>query len=84
VESYLYLRCILPESTDPDDYRALLPWNIDKSLLLDFDSGHLFWRIDPTYTAVFQETFGMKYSQQIKEARAYLESLPPEKFNVRE
>jgi hypothetical protein len=26
----------------------------------------------------------MKYSQQIKEARAYLESLPPEKFNVRE
>ena len=45
VEPYLYLRCILsrlPESTDPDDYRALLPWNIDKSQLLDFDAGHLF------------------------------------------
>jgi transposase len=45
VEPYLYLRCILsrlPESTDLDDFRALLPWNIDKSLLLDFDSGHLF------------------------------------------
>jgi transposase len=45
VEPYLYLRCILsrlPDSPDPDDYRALLPWNIDKSLLLDFDSGHLF------------------------------------------
>jgi transposase len=45
VEPYLYLRCLLsrlPESTDPDDYRALLPWNINKSLLLDFDSGHLF------------------------------------------
>lgn len=33
---------------------------------------------------LIQATFGMKYSQQIKEARAYLESLPPEKFNVRE
>jgi transposase len=45
VEPYLYLRCLLsrlPESINPDDYRALLPWNIDKSLLLDFDSGHLF------------------------------------------
>lgn len=45
VEPYLYLRCILsrlPESTDPGDYRALLPWNINKSLYLDFDSGHLF------------------------------------------
>jgi len=45
VEPYLYLRCILsrlPESTGPDDYRALLPWNIDKSQLLDFDAGPLF------------------------------------------
>ena len=45
VEPYLYLRCILsrlPESNDPDDYRTLLPWKIDKSLLLDFDSGRLF------------------------------------------
>jgi transposase len=45
VEPYLYLRCILsrlPESSAPDDYKALLPWNIDKSLLLDFDSAHLF------------------------------------------
>jgi transposase len=45
VEPYLYIRCILsrlPESSAPDDYKVLLPWNIDKSRLLDFDSGHLF------------------------------------------
>lgn len=44
VEPYLYLRSVLsrlPESEDPKDYRMFLPWNIDKALLLDFDSGHL-------------------------------------------
>ena len=45
VEPYLYLRYILsrlPDSTDPKDYRTLLPWKISKDSLLDFDSGHLF------------------------------------------
>jgi transposase len=45
VEPYLYLRYILsrvPDSKDPKDYRSLLPWNISKDSLLDFDSGHLF------------------------------------------
>jgi transposase len=45
VEPYLYLRFVLsrlPESKDPEDYRMFLPWEIDKGLLLDFDSGHLF------------------------------------------
>ena len=44
VEPYLYLRYILsrlPDSDDPQHYRALLPWNINKESLLDFDSGHL-------------------------------------------
>jgi transposase len=44
VEPYLYLRSVLsrlPESEDPEDYRMFLPWEIDKALLLDFDSGHL-------------------------------------------
>lgn len=44
VEPYLYLRYVLsrlPESLDPEDYRMFLPWNIDRGLLLDFDSGHL-------------------------------------------
>jgi transposase len=45
VEPYLYLRYILsrlPESDHSEDYRKLLPWNIEKDSLLDFDSGPLF------------------------------------------
>lgn len=43
-EPYLYLRCVLsrlPDSGDPERYRPLLPWSIDKASLLDFDSSHL-------------------------------------------
>jgi len=45
VEPYLYLSCIMSRlhgSSAPDNDRALVPWNINKSLLLDFDSGHLY------------------------------------------
>ncbi len=45
VEPYLYLRYILsrlPESDNPEDYRELLPWNVPRESLLNFDSGHLF------------------------------------------
>ena len=45
VEPYLYLRYVLsrlPDSGDPEGYPPLLPWNIDKASLLDFDSGHLY------------------------------------------
>jgi hypothetical protein len=44
VEPYLYLRYVLSrlaESQDSEDYRMFLPWEIDKELLLDFDSRHL-------------------------------------------
>jgi len=44
VEPYLYLRYVLsrlPDSTDAEHYRPLLPWSVDKASLLDFDSGHL-------------------------------------------
>lgn len=45
VEPYLYLRAILsrlPDSREPEAYRSLLPWQIEKLDLLDFDSGPLF------------------------------------------
>ena len=45
VEPYLYLRYILsrlPDGRNPEDYRDLLPWNVPRESLLDFDSGHLF------------------------------------------
>ena len=45
VEPYLYLRCILsglPNGEDPDTYTPLLPWKIEKTMLLDFDAGTLF------------------------------------------
>jgi transposase len=45
VEPYLYLRCILsrlPDSEDPQDFIPLLPWKLDKTMLLDFDGGSLF------------------------------------------
>jgi len=45
VEPYLYLRYILshlPDTRDPKDYQALLPWNIKKESLLDFDSARLY------------------------------------------
>jgi transposase len=45
VEPYLYLRCILsrlPDGEDPDAYIHLLPWRIEKAMLLDFDGGNLF------------------------------------------
>lgn len=45
VEPYLYLRCILsrlPDSEDPEGFRPLLPWKLDKAMLLDFDGGNLF------------------------------------------
>jgi transposase len=45
VEPYLYLRCILsrlPDSEDLADFRQLLPWELDKAILLDFDGGNLF------------------------------------------
>jgi transposase len=45
VEPYLYLRHILshlPVTRDPKDYQALLPWNIKKESLLDFDSALLY------------------------------------------
>ena len=44
IEPYLYLRYILsrlPESSDPENYRNLLPWNVAFESLLNFDSGHL-------------------------------------------
>jgi transposase len=44
IEPYLYLCYILarlPESNDPAEYRFLLPWNIPKESLLDFESGRL-------------------------------------------
>jgi len=45
VEPYLYLRCILsrlPESENPQAFIPLLPWKLDKAMLLDFDGGSLF------------------------------------------
>jgi transposase len=45
VEPYLYLRCILsrlPDSEAPEDFMPLLPWKLDKAMLLDFDGGNLF------------------------------------------
>jgi len=45
VEPYLYLRHILshlPDSKNRKDYRFLLPWNLSKKSLLDFDSARLF------------------------------------------
>ena len=45
VEPYLYLRSILsrlPDGEDLEDFMPLLPWKIDKAMLLDFDGGHLF------------------------------------------
>lgn len=45
VEPYMYLRCILsrlPDSEDPEDFMPLLPWKLDKAMLLDFDGGTLF------------------------------------------
>jgi transposase len=45
VEPYLYLRCVLsrlPDGEHPEDYSLLLPWKIDKAMLLDFDGGNLF------------------------------------------
>jgi transposase len=45
VEPYLYLRYILsrlPDTQDPQDYQSLLPWNIKKESLLDFDSAQLY------------------------------------------
>lgn len=45
VEPYLYLRCILsrlPDSEVPEDFILLLPWKLDKPMLLDFDGGSLF------------------------------------------
>jgi len=44
IEPYLYLCYILarlPESDDPADFQFLLPWNIPKESLLDFESGRL-------------------------------------------
>ena len=44
IEPYLYLNyvlCRLPESDKPEDYQVLLPWNIPKESLLDFESGRL-------------------------------------------
>jgi transposase len=44
MEPYLYLCYILsriPDSDDPEAYRPLLPWNVPKGSLLDFESGHL-------------------------------------------
>ncbi len=44
VEPYLYLCFILsrlPDSQDAADYQFLLPWNIAKESLLDFESGRL-------------------------------------------
>ena len=44
VEPYLYLNYVLsrlPDSDKAEDYRFLLPWNIPKESLLDFDSGRL-------------------------------------------
>ena len=45
IEPYLYLRYILsrlPESSDPEDYRDLLPCNVALEALLNFESGHLY------------------------------------------
>lgn len=44
VEPYLYLCHVLgrlPDTENPEDYRSLLPWNIPKESLLDFESGRL-------------------------------------------
>ena len=44
IEPYLYLNYILsrlPDGDDPEEYRHLLPWNVPKESLLDFESGHL-------------------------------------------
>ncbi len=44
VEPYLYLCYILarlPDSNNPADFQFLLPWNISKESLLDFQSGRL-------------------------------------------
>jgi hypothetical protein len=45
VEPYRYLCCILyrlPDSEDPEDFMPLLPWELDKAMLLDFNGGILF------------------------------------------
>ncbi len=45
VEPYLYLRTLpsrLPDSREPEAYRLLLPWRIEKPDLLDFESESLF------------------------------------------
>jgi transposase len=45
VEPYLYLRYILshlPDTPNAKGYQALLPWNIKKESLLDFDSSRLY------------------------------------------
>jgi len=44
IEPYLYLYFVLsrlPDSNNAADYRFLLPWNIPKESLLDFESGRL-------------------------------------------
>jgi transposase len=44
IEPYLYLCYILarlPDGDNPEDYRFLLPWSIQKESLLDFESGRL-------------------------------------------
>ena len=44
IEPYLYLLYVLsrlPDGDNPEDYRFLLPWNIPKESLLDFESGRL-------------------------------------------
>jgi transposase len=44
IEPYLYLRYILerlPDNNDPANYGFLLPWNIPKESLMDFESGRL-------------------------------------------
>jgi transposase len=44
IEPYLYMLYMLsrlPDSDNPEDYRFLLPWNIPKESLLEFESGRL-------------------------------------------
>jgi transposase len=44
IEPYLYLCYVLgrlPDNDNPEEYRFLLPWNIPKESLLDFESGRL-------------------------------------------
>ena len=44
IEPYLYLRHLLsrlPDSTSPSEYEFVLPWNVPRESLLDFESGPL-------------------------------------------